>query len=130
MSNIVLNSREVLNAVFSDGLNASTVKSLKSRLKSVCTPWEKDGNVPAGWVRKDGLGNVVGKACARLGGYGDPHKPAKHGVGFRAQVLDCSRVEKGIVTTGDGADIFAAAMNVVDVFLVDQGMRLLNHEEA
>jgi hypothetical protein len=57
------------------------------RKEKVALPWEKDGSVPPKYIRKNVLGEVVAKADRFLGGYANPHKPDRHGWGWRAEEL-------------------------------------------
>ena len=144
MSNLTISTDLVLNSLLGADTTPEVVKEIQSRLKNLCTPWEKDGCIPAGFVRRNGMGQVLGVVEARLGGYGDPHNPHKHGWGAegknpRGQGVCTSGLFK--VDTGqlvlDATDNVSAikaleeqtkleAMKMVDDFLVREfGLVLL-----
>ena len=85
MSQLTISTATVLNSLLGADTTAEVVKEIQDRLKKICTPWERDGCTPAGWIRKNGMGRLLGVVDARLGGYGDCHNPHKHGWGYEGK---------------------------------------------
>jgi len=144
MSQLTISTDLVLNSLLGKDSNVEVVKEIQERLKKLCTPWEKDGSTPAGFVRKNGLGQVLGVVDARLGGYGDPHRPHKHGWGYEGRnprgqgawergllkvdtdqlVLDAPENKSAIQACEEQTKL--EAMKIVDDFLVREfGLHLL-----
>lgn len=138
MSQLTISTATVLNSLLGADTTAEVVKEIQDRLKGLCTPWEKDGCTPAGWVRKLGNGKVLGVVDARLGGYGAPHHPEYHGWGYEGKnpggsgvclrgILKVDTKQLVLDVAGNKAAIKECceetkleAMRLVDAFLVKE----------
>ena len=144
MTNLTLSSDLMISTLLGNDTTPDVLKAVQKRLKLICSPWEKDGCLPSGFVRKNGLGQILGVVEARLGGYGSPHHPHRHGWGYEGMnprgqgaciggivkvdtdqlVLDAPDNMYAIKAREEGAKLIA--MKEVDDFLVKEfGLVLL-----
>ncbi len=81
---ITIKADTLINELLGANATVETVELIRAKLSKIVLPWQEDGCLPPKFVRKTGLGVQLGIVDSFLGGYGSPHKPELHGVGWKA----------------------------------------------